>query len=125
MSKVRFLNVDLELRSSSPLLELKRELEAAMFSLGWTHGTEGFELRDQPTSVQQGIAEICEVADRLSSTARQEWGACSSRCLNVGIESGREQHATEFAISAAALRKMTALNLDLVWTVYGTNETQG
>lgn len=71
-----FLNVDLELRSSSGLLRLLAELGKAVVIL---HADDGFaclELEEQPGSPEEAIMRFSTLIDHLSAVAREEWDQC-------------------------------------------------
>lgn len=113
-----FLNVDLELRSSSGLLRLLAELSRAVVIL---HADDGFavlELDEQPGSPEEAVTRFATLVDQLTEAAREEWDECSERVLGIGIQSGVTPHQISYRLSARSLAMAANIRADVVFTVY-------
>lgn len=116
----RFLNVDLDLRRRSGLVQLVRALEPALISLRVSEQDATLELAKQPEGVGEAIDDIAMEVERLPAVLRATWDSCTSRTMNVGIGAGGEPHEMLFAVPLSSLLRLTAIGADLAFTVYGS-----
>jgi hypothetical protein len=123
-SRTLFLNVDLELVSSSDLGPLIAAFGRGVIILRDTterrRRTVWLELARQPRTIDQAFSGYAELASKLPRAARLLWKGCSDRCLNVGIQSGLEP-AAYFEISRAGVAIAATMDARIVVTVYGAD----
>jgi hypothetical protein len=119
----QYLNVDLELESSSGLDELLRHLAAKTCVLH--HGKRGRKsvaalelLSQRPRNADQALRLFVEVLHRLPAAPRRQWRAASARRFNIGVQSGLEGAPLELTVGPATLAALAALGASLWLTVY-------
>jgi hypothetical protein len=121
-ARVRFLNVDLDVRSREDLTPLAEALEPQVFALhvgrvgrGWM---ARFELSRQPTTPDAAIRRLAAAVERLPARERARWRRATRREFNVGIQAAAEPHASEFPIEPDTLALVARLKGRLVLTLY-------
>jgi hypothetical protein len=119
-----FLNVDLDIFSSSPL----EPLVAAFGNKLETHyvGREGSRYsahleRGFPKNADAGIKALAALVRRLPVPARRLWRNAQIKHFNIGIQGGIKPHFAEFPLSPATLSSVVKLGAHIVITVYAAN----
>lgn len=118
-----FLNVDLDIAGAAGELRVLADaLDRTLFVLHRdTRGrtlTAHYESRRQHTTPDAALRAIAKVLEALSPEARGAWHAAKVRDFNVGLQAGRQPHASEYAITPATAGRVAALGGRLVITVY-------
>jgi hypothetical protein len=128
MSKVRYeaaryLNVDLELESSSSMENLLGHLSEQAVVLH--HAKQGrswvacLELLSQrPRNADQAILSFVELLAGLPSAQRRQWDAAKLRTFNIGARAGLDGAPLELKVGPATLEAVAALGAGLAITVY-------
>jgi len=120
-----FLNLDLELESSSDLAPLVNSLGSKVFVLycGPTEG--GFRLAVEPVieGALNGDPAACtghmlRVLEGLAPQSAALWQACSSRTFDFGFDGGLEATPLQVDIDADHLARMVRLGIAVRITVY-------
>ena len=121
-ARVRFLNVDLDVRSREDLTPLAEALEPQVFALhvgrvgrGWM---ARFELTRQPRTPDTAIRRLVTALERLPARERARWRRATRREFNVGIQAAAEPHASQFPIGPDTLELVARLRGRLVLTLY-------
>ena len=122
----RFLNVDLELLSTTNLQPLLDHLDTATLVLRNSEDngrqTVWLELDADPADPDEAIGRFASVIESLPDNLRRQWNACDDRCLNIGIQGGYEPHASAFRLSSDTIARLAALAARLEITVYSAEK---
>jgi hypothetical protein len=128
MSKVRYeaaryLNVDLELESSSSMEKLLRHiseqtvvLHHAKHGRSWVASLE--LLSQRPRNSDQAMLLFVKLLKSLPSAQRREWDAARLRTFNIGVQAGLDGTPLELKVGPATLNAVAALGAGLAVTVY-------
>ena len=119
-----FLNIDLELRSARSLrvmidafgdqvLVHRNDRDGELFVV-WMQLSSG----PDPSDIDGVVENFRILVERLPRAIRTLWDSCADRRFNMGIQSGRSPHSTEFRMSARAINTMANLRIGLTTTVY-------
>ena len=65
--------------------------------------------------------ELIALVRALPDDARAAWDAAARRVFEVGFQSGRTPHSTQWIIDADLRTSLGEINVDLVVTVYGAD----
>ncbi|WIG96072.1 hypothetical protein [Myxococcus sp. SDU36] len=118
LAETTFLNVDLMLESQTGVSRLLTALGAAITVLNNEEGRASLELAEQPASPEDAVERLLSLIDALPAEAREEWARCTSRTLDVGIQSGASPYAAAFRLSSTVLARAARLGADVVFTLY-------
>jgi len=83
------------------------------------------ELANQPVSPEDAISQFIALVERLPAPARAEWGRCSLRSMNIGVQAGDEPHSAAFSLPFEVLAAAAKLRAGVVFTVYAAREGDG
>lgn len=114
-----FLNVDLFLRSSDGVRALLDALGGRVAVIHASETEAAVELDTAPASADEAVVRFGELYLGLPPEARQAWGRCQVRRIDVGIQSDREPHEMNVGLSPHALRHLVSMDAELAFTVYG------
>ena len=105
-SVTRFLNIDLELVATFDLAPLLEYFNQTLFKLRDSvdegRRTVWMELYADPKDMDDAILRYAMLVESLPKEIRRLWDKCEDRCLNVGIQSGRAPHASDFRFVLSA-----------------------
>lgn len=121
--EARFLNVDLDLSSTSSLDDLLDALGPQVVVLHRTARRASLELSRQPKSAEDAIRRFVRLAQRLRGKRKVAWQRCSQRVANIGLQAGSFPHSLEFPLSAQVLRDAAKVSLGLAITLYSPHES--
>jgi hypothetical protein len=118
----RFINVDLELTSTTalPLLEayfqnngivLHSSPEKTLYRLV-------FELAENTTQINAMILRMIEIIDGMPEIERLEWEQSTTRVFDIGIESGDCKHQPVFNISQDVIEAIARVGAAIAVTLY-------
>lgn len=131
MTAGTFLNVDLEIESSTDLAPLAAEMDPQTSVLHSGPARDGYLMRieiDSDPADQSGaderIHELCRVIEGLSPAGRQLWRSAERREFDVGYDATVEHVAARFALRTDTLERLTRLGATLAVTVYRTDATE-
>ena len=119
-----FLNVDLDVRSSHALDVLAQSMEkcgAIVLHCERFHPGDyraAFEVYKDGLDADETIKELGRMVARLSPSARRLFDRAKLREFSIGIQSAKEPHAFDVAVSQESLAIVTALKSRLSVTVY-------
>lgn len=129
-----FLNVDVELTSPKPFKTLPQELEKSCVLLFNAKANrehllafetqESFSMRRfSPRSrIERTLRALLQTIEKLSPPARREWNAAKSRLFDIGFDASPRTATSRLAarvhVPTEFLKRITALNADLIFTVY-------
>ncbi|QRK08644.1 hypothetical protein JQX13_00155 [Archangium violaceum] len=117
----QFLNVDLDLRCSSGVRNLVRELEPSTLVMRLNDTEATLEHKEQPRSVDEALLWLVQLVESLPPEARALWDSCDARTMNVGIQAGEQPHQALFPVSLDAMASLLRIKADLLVTVYAVN----
>jgi hypothetical protein len=107
-STTRFLNVDLDIRSSDKLSELLRYLETFATELHRTDQNATLELNEcDTTDVDTVLRRFAAQIGELPTEAKTLWNKCEHRQLNIGIQAENNPRETYFPIAPETLASVT------------------
>lgn len=69
-------------------------------------------------NLDQAVAHYVTMIEEMPEPLRALWNACTDRCLNTGIQSGRQPHATKLELLQATVSGAARIGVRLVFTVY-------
>jgi len=113
-----FLNVDLDLRSSSGLKVIVRAIGHKMLVLNSSAGFASLELATQPRTAEDAVRRIAQIVNSLPVEGRRSWDRCKSRHLNIGIQAGHGPHERHFRLSRTALAHALGIRAAILITIY-------
>ena len=114
----RFLNVDLDLRSSQDLTPLLDTLQPHAHTIHDEPGLTSLELNEHAADVESTLLVFVAAIEALPAPARALWDRCEERAFDVGIEGGLTPHSTTFPVTASTLEKLARLGATLRFTIY-------
>ena len=122
VSDTTFLNVDLDVRSAQPLASLADALGTALIPLhtgrrGRRHWLRLALVRD-PADPSTAILRFCRLVARLPGPARKVWDAAGIREFDIGLQAGSRLRASEWVVTARALREAADVGACIRLTVY-------
>ncbi|MFP2963386.1 hypothetical protein ACLEPN_37960 [Myxococcus sp. 1LA] len=117
-AETTFLNVDLLLENQGGMSKLLAALGDSVTVLTHEDGFASLELAEQPASPQEAVERLLSLIDALPPEALDEWAHCTTRTLDVGIQSGASPHESTFRLSALVLGYAARMGADVVFTVY-------
>jgi hypothetical protein len=122
-SETRFLNVDVDIWSNSPLDRLVDAFGRKVCALHV--GREGrnfsahLELAVFPRNADQLIRRFVTLVDGLPAPARTLWNRARIREFNIGIQAGTGPHSYELRLRPETLREVARVDARVGLTVYG------
>ena len=124
MAAIRFLNVDLDVRSDRSLRSLTEDLALrGMFNLRTADEEAGeqlacYELDGQASSVHQVLVAMLTILEAMGADAREAWEASTAREFNLGYDCGTEPWAYNDGIGPDVIRRISELGGALRITLY-------
>lgn len=122
---LRFINVDLDIGSHSPLDHLCRDLVGhGMLLLRCGPHPEGFFARleteeDGNTSDPDSIINcFCDALESMDGDAASEWKSAHLRCFDLGYNVTGSTLPSTSALSHVTLARVVALGASLAFTFY-------
>ena len=126
----RFLNVDLDIWSASPLDSLVRAFGRSVVVLhAGSEGRKGYgahlELArsGSSTDADRLIRSFVRLVKKLPRQARASWNRARRRDFNVGIQAGPQPYSYELPVEPGTLAAVASVDARLVVTVYGAERT--
>lgn len=127
-----YLNVDLDIESSSSLDSLAEEMGKAVLVLhsgpgmGRRHFLRLESLR-WPDTPDAAARELCRAVERLSPVARRIWQRARRREFNIGYELPAGVQAVQVTLPPDTVRRIVALGGTVAFTCYrdDTQEPSG
>ena len=120
--EMRFLNVDLDLFSSSDLQPLVTALEPGAFALHVGRDKRTYrahlELSKFPKNPDAAIRGFAALIENLSRAERKLWDTAKVRDLNIGVQSAMQPRTFEIKLSPDTLEIASILRARIVFTVY-------
>jgi hypothetical protein len=137
-----FCNVDLDIRSTSPLSAItdhfatygdrvfslfSGEVEPgqylASFEIHWDDSLypvdeEGASTGPEQWGAEERIAAFCELIRELPDEARSQWSAASSRVFDLGYEADDYCPPLKVTLSGEALSMVLSVGAEIGFTVY-------
>jgi hypothetical protein len=124
MAAIRFLNVDLDVRSDRSLRSLTEDLALrGMFNLRTADEEAGeqfacYELDGQASSAHQVLVAMLTILEGMGADAREAWDASTAREFNLGYDCGTEPWAHDDGIGPDVIRRISELGGSLRITLY-------
>lgn len=122
--RIRYLNTDLDLTSTSDLTALAAAFEAhGMLPLHVTPDPDGlwharFETGEQHEEPEPNITAMIAVAESLAEPLRAVWAGCRLREFNIGYDCGGTPRAFDQGLSSQLLGRIAAVGASLRITLY-------
>jgi hypothetical protein len=121
-----FLNVDVQVFSSTPLdslaAALGREILVNYVGREGRRYSAHFSLY-HPRNADAAIRRLAQLIRKLPKSARQLWSEASKRVFNVGFQSGHRPQSLETEISCAAVDVAASLGASITVTIYAVKAT--
>ncbi len=117
-SVTAFLNVDLDIRAASGLNEILTSIASSVVVLHQTEQDASIELAGNTASLEETVVSLVKLIESLAPNARKIWNLCEFRKFNIGVQAGKEPHAACFALSRTAISLLSAVQAEVVFTVY-------
>lgn len=116
-----FLNVDLELEGPSNLAPLVRALGNVHVLHTTTEApfAANLELVSGPLGLEDTLRGLLALAEKLDGFAQDLWNGCTKRKFDIGLQAGLEPPFSQYVLSSSLLKRMGALGVDVVVTLYG------
>ena len=121
---VLYRGIDFVLKTRKPVRALVAELKHIHYNRVWKRTrTIVLSSPSSKSGIESEINAFCVQIERLSATALLEWKACSSRLIDIGIDSGNVIYGEKIVpldlqISVATLKRISDIRGKLVITVY-------
>jgi hypothetical protein len=124
-----FLNVDLEIESSSPLGPLEHELSTSTITLYSGPGPKKqhllcLECALWPENPDQAISILCEAIENLSTRGHKSWERAKKKQFDIGFELIPKTPMARAKLNTESVARIVALNATIAFTCYqspGTN----
>jgi hypothetical protein len=128
LDKTCFLNVDLDICSSSNLQPLvdalgKEVIEMFVGRVRRTYEAHlelAWQRRQTPTSI---ILGFCKLIERLPASKRKLWTSAKLKSFDIGIQGPAHYHHFWIAVSPEAVRAAAKLGAQIAITAYGPMKT--
>jgi len=124
MQKPQFLNIDLDLESTSDLSPVIEDFgdDVILMHRETVNGISraSLELAGKQGSADYLFAEYLRLVDSLSESGRRAWDACSSRVFDLGFESGTELNAIHEKLGPETVQELARVEGSIVVTVYSS-----
>jgi hypothetical protein len=127
-----FLNVDLDIESTTPLRSLAREFGervSVMYS-GRMKGRDCLFVEIEIASTlklkspEKTIHALCMLIESLSPNGRRLWNRAKRKEFDIGFDARFSSHrANRFTIDAKTLRRVTELGASIAVTFYREDKT--
>lgn len=127
-----YLNTDLELRSRrelSPILSAFGRAVSLMYN-GKAGSGYLLSVETQATNryPDRAINRFCDLVESLSKVHRKLWGACQSRILDIGFDSGTtagsKSNCYRAQLSPSAISRAAKLGMAITITIYPVDRTR-
>lgn len=122
--KTRFLNVDLDIYSSSDLQPLVSSLgkKVIVLYVGREKRTYSahLELARITANADSTIRHFCTFIESLPKAALQRWNSARSRDFNIGVQAAPQPNSCRFVLDAETVKAASDVGARIVLTVYGT-----
>jgi hypothetical protein len=125
-TEIRYVNTDLELRSTADLTAFGATLtQRGFFVMQLTQADDGLwwanfeldnELNDSEPEVT--IAAMLDVLEDLPRRLKRDWKACMLREFDIGYDCGDKPWAFSQVLSAELLRRIAAIGASIGITLY-------
>jgi hypothetical protein len=120
-----FLNVDVELRSRTPMKALQEEFESLRASVlyhgkenrGWLLSFESGKFRRRK-SPDRAVEDLCDLIGKLSPEGKKAWRKATSRVFDFGFEVAGNSRITD-SLSKDSMEMIVALDATFALTCYG------
>jgi len=121
----RFLNVDLDVWSSSPLDSLVAAFGRRVTVLhvgreGRRHGAH-LELAAQIENPDRLLRRFVDLVNGLPRPARQAWNRARAREFNIGIQAAARPHSFELRLAPDTLTAVASVRARIAMTVYAAD----
>jgi len=129
---VRFINVDLDLESKSPLDYLCLELSSGkdVHHLHCGPNGRGYSATlecangGETCEAKSVIHRFCEAIEALDERAKGEWNAAHLRTFDIGYEVSGSDQRWNTQLRHATLTRVAALGASIAFTVYPADESK-
>lgn len=118
-----FLNVDLEIESSSPLSPLEHELSNSTITLYSGPGPKKrhllcLECALWPENPDQAISLLCEAIEGLSTRGHKSWERAKKKQFDIGFEMIPKNPMARTILNPESVARIVALNATIAFTCY-------
>jgi hypothetical protein len=120
MSRIQFLNIDLDLESDEDISDLVTEIGTKLIVMR-DHTVSGVHHASFETTLpteNEIIAEYSSVILRLTETSKRLWERCSKRCFDFGYDCGDAPNDFRSIISAESVSKIKEMGAEMAITIY-------
>ena len=122
MADIRFLNVDLDLESKSPLDTLLTGLGDAVVVLHQEQVNDRYaatlEITADPKTAEATILQFCHLLEQLPKHARAVWDRCDTRVFDIGFDAGDSPRSLRSVLDPDTVKRVAALGAGINITIY-------
>ena len=122
MSDIRFLNVDLDVESRTPLDPLIENLgdDVIVLHCGKSRGLHEahFEIADSGCDAESTLSTFCTLLENLAPEAAQVWKHAVSRTFDLGFDSGDAPRSFRSILHPQIIQRIASLEAALIITIY-------
>lgn len=122
MEDIRYLNVDLLIKSREDLTPIVQEFGEDVFVL--SNGKAGnfyyayLEIAGSHAGPNENIEYFCSLIDGLSNEARKIWDNSFYRIFDIGYASGTSNNSYSSDLREAVLKRISEANASVRITIY-------
>lgn len=123
-----YITTDLDLRARFEPSALDEALRHAGLFGGicqrdgyWQAGYSCAPCVDAPASA---LRHLLDIVESLDPEARDQWDRCFSRRFDMGFQSFEERFASRWQINDRLMRRLAAVNAELVVTIYRAEQSR-
>jgi len=123
-----YIVTDLNLRARFDIAILDVELRRAGLHGGVSEPYKGVWRAGYSSSERccwhpaEAIDELLRIVEGLGADARSVWDRCASRRFDMGYECFDERFSANWQVNASLLRRLAAVNGNLVVTIYRADD---
>jgi len=124
----QFLNVDLDVYSTSNLQSLITALGKKVFVLHAGRDKRTYsahlELARDTKNADDAISRFCDLIAALPKAQRDLWDTAKVRDFNIGVQAGMHPHCFEIELEEVTVQAASEIHARIVFTVYAPETGQ-
>jgi hypothetical protein len=124
----QFLNVDLDIYSTSNLEPLITALGKKVFVLYAGRDKRTYsarlELASNTKNADATIRRFCNLIAALPKAGRDLWNTAKVRDFNIGVQAGMYPHSYEIELEEVTVKAASQIHARIVFTVYAPERRQ-
>ena len=122
MNEIKFLNVDLLLKSKQDLTPIIDNLGKKIFVLHngkeKDHYYAYLEIMGDRSAPNEVIKIFCDLIENLSENSKKIWDEADYRIFDIGYDSGRHENSFSSDLTELEIKRIAAINASMRITIY-------